>query len=132
MDNRQKGEIARLKVMLRAAELDAGVSVPMTEVRYDCILDWHGRLYRAQVKYADAHTGRGVGAVFLNLSKGDKFKKLYQDNEIDALLVYLPKTDKVYWFGPEVFHGKRGLYIRYEVARNGQKKNVLLAEDHVW
>lgn len=132
MNNRQKGEIARLKVMLRAAELDAGISIPMTDVRYDCIIDWRDKLYRAQIKYADAGAGHSVGAVFLNLCKGDKMKKQYQSDEIDVLLVYLPKTDKVYWFGPEVFHGRRGVHIRYETPKNGQKKNLLMADAHEW
>lgn len=132
MDNRQKGEIARLKVMLRAAELDASISIPMTEVRYDCIVDWHRRLYRAQIKYADAGTAHSEGAVFLNLCKGDKIKKRYWDDEIDILLVYLPKTDRVCWLGPEVFHGRSGLYIRYDMPKNGQKKNILMAKDYLW
>ncbi len=132
MDTRQKGEIARLKVQLRAAELGAVVSVPTTEVRYDAVVDWAGRLYKAQIKYADATHPSCSGAIFLNLSKGDKTKKQYLDTEVDVVLVYLPTSDTVYWFGPEVFHGRHNLSIRTAPTKSGQSKGCLMAEEHVW
>ena len=132
MDTRQKGEVARLKVQLRAAELGAVVSIPTTEVRYDAVVDWAGRLYKAQIKYAGAIYPFCSGVIFLNLCKGDKIKKQYLDTEVDVVLVYLPTSDSVYWFGPEVFHGKHNLSIRMEPTKSGQSKGCLMAANHIW
>lgn len=103
----RKGQVAMLKVQLRANELGATVSLPTVEGRYDLIVDLQGRLYRAQVKYAGAVTKNGArGSVHLSLRKdtrGNKRTKLYRKEEVDVLLVYLPKIDEVLWIDPEFF-----------------------------
>ena len=95
-------------------------------------MDWAGRLYKAQIKYANTAYPAGSGVIFLNLSKGDKIKKQYLDTEVDVVLVYLPTSDIVYWFGPEVFHGKHNLSIRLERTKSGQSKGCLMAKEHIW
>ena len=48
----QKGEIAQLKVQLRAAEKGVTLSKPLIDSRYDFIRDDGRKQERAQVKYA--------------------------------------------------------------------------------
>jgi|SRR5581483_2035856 hypothetical protein len=129
MNTREKGEYAKLKIMLRAAELGFAVNLPTTEMRYDMVLEKDGRFMRAQVKYADGVPGHASGSVPLALHRRGK---LYMDGEIDVLLVYLPKLDQICWFGPEVFHEKEVLYIRYEATKSGQTKGCLMAQDYLW
>ncbi len=51
MTNHDKDMLACLKVEMRALLLGAVVSRPITDfARYDRVIDWEGRLYRAQVK----------------------------------------------------------------------------------
>jgi hypothetical protein len=53
-DQMRKAEIAMVKVGLRALQVGAFVSKPIFEgARYDYIIERDGKLYRAQVKYAD-------------------------------------------------------------------------------
>jgi PD-(D/E)XK endonuclease len=53
-DQIKKAEIAMVKVGLRALQVGAFVSKPIFEgARYDYIIERDGKLYRAQVKYAD-------------------------------------------------------------------------------
>ena len=68
----------------------------------------------------------------VNLRKGDRGERTYTSEEIDVLLVYVACTDQVCWFGPDVFHGKTGLQIRFCPAKNGQTKNCIMIENYVW
>lgn len=129
MNTREKGEYAKLKVMLRAAELGYTVNLPTTEMRYDIVLEKGGHFFRAQVKYADGIPSHASGSIPLALHRRGK---LYMDGEIDALLVYLPKIARLCWFGSDVFHEKEVLYIRYEATKSGQLKGCLMAQDYFW
>jgi hypothetical protein len=134
-DQMRKAEIAMVKVGLRALQVGAFVSKPIFEgARYDYIIERDGKLYRAQVKYADGKHKKTVGAVQVNLRKQIKKNKNqpYSDSEIDVLVIYIPKIDKICWFGPEVFCGKQNLSIRIAPAKNGQVKGCLAAEDYLW
>jgi PD-(D/E)XK endonuclease len=133
-DQIRKAEIAMMKVSMRALQTGAFVSNPIFEgARYDYIIERDGKLYRAQVKYADGKLG-SAGAVYLNLRKQIKKNKNcpYNESEVDVLVVYVPKIDKVCWFGPEVFCGKQGLAIRISPAKNGQIRGCLAADDYLW
>ncbi len=129
MNTRDKGEYAKLKVMLRAAELGYTINLPTTEVRYDIVLERDGRFHRAQIKYADGSAGHASGSTPLALHRRGK---LYLDGEIDALLVYLAKMDKICWFDSEILHNKEVLYIRYAPTKSGQQKRCIMAQDYFW
>jgi len=134
-DQIRKAEIAMMKVGMRALQVGAFVSKPIFEgARYDYIIERDGKLYRAQVKYADGSHKRTVGAVQVNLRKQIKKNRNcpYNDREIDVLLIYVPKLDKICWFGPEIFCGKQNLSIRIAPSKNGQIKGCLAAEDYLW
>ena len=137
MDTNDKGEYALLKVKQLALERNILLSEPtMPNCRYDLIVDCGERLVRAQVKWADGKTSQSSGAVYLNLRKitrGNKpGKQFYTAKEVDVLLVYLPKIDKILWFESEHFHGKTALSIRIALSKNNQAKGCLIAEDHIW
>lgn len=137
MDTNDKGEFALLKVKQIALERNILLSQPtMANCRYDLIVDCGERLVRAQVKWADGITSKCSGSVALNLRKitrGNKpGKQFYTSKEVDVLLVYLPKIDKVLWLESPYFHGRTALTIRYEPSRNCQIKGCLMAEDFVW
>ena len=128
MTTNSKGLLAQLKVELRATELGATVSRPVGEFsRYDLIVDWMGKLYRAQVKYADGVVSQCSGSVAVSLRKKEK---CYTSSEVDVLLVYIPQLDKVCWFGSEVFHDKQNLYVRISDSKNGQIKGCLPGQSH--
>jgi hypothetical protein len=134
-DQIRKAEIAMAKVCMRALQLGAFVSKPVFEgARYDYIIEHGGKLYRAQVKYADGRHKSTNGAVVLNLRKQIKKNRnhTYDENEIDVLLVYVPKLDRVCWFGPEVFSRKQCVSIRLVPAKNNQVKGCIAAEDYLW
>jgi hypothetical protein len=131
----RKAEIARLKVESRALELGVICSRPSVEgTRYDCILDIAGKLYRAQIKYCDCAAGNSSGAVQLRLKSniGKGAARCYTEEEVDALLVFIPSIDRICFFPQEVFCGKAGLTIRLKPTRNGQLKGCVVASHYVW
>jgi hypothetical protein len=137
MDSNDKGEIALLKVEIRAAEQGIVVLKPTTSHRrYDIVLDCGGRFYRAQVKWAGSKSVKAADSFLLDLRKvtcgGQRSKLFYSQNEIDVVLVYLPNLDKVLWLGPEIFHGRGNLTLRTAPVKNSQTKKCLMAADYIW
>ena len=131
----RKADLARLKVEMRALELGIICSRPVVEgTRYDLILDQDGKLYRAQVKYGNGSSTKCKGVVQINLRKAIRREKNqpYTDKDIDILLIYVPKIDKVCSFGPEIFNHKSSLSIRISPTKNGQTKHCLPAENFFW
>src|ERR1051326_7542672 len=124
----QKGQIALLKVQLAAARNGALVFLPSVPCRYDLVLDYKGKLYRAQVKYADCKAQNSEGALRLDLRRR---KRCYTRDEVDILLVYIPQIDTVCWFEPEVFDNTINLQLRMLPARNGQQRGCLMVEKFV-
>ena len=134
-DQLKKADIARLKIEMRALELGVICSRPVKEgTRYDLILDTGKKLYRAQVKYGNGCSSKATGAVQVNLRREIRKEKNrpYSQDEIDVLLIYVPKIDKICWFGPEVFNAKSSISIRITPTKNGQLKHCLHAEKHFW
>lgn len=130
----QKGEIAFLRCALRAVEKGMVVSRPTVDTRYDAILDTGKKLLRVQVKYADGKSTHAAGSVVVGLKKTNRRgeTKSYTKDEIDALLVFVPKIDAVLMFAPKDFHGKNEITVRLEPPKNNQKKSVKLAETFRW
>ena len=130
----QKGEIAQLKVQLRAAEKGVTLSKPLIDSRYDFILDDGQKLERVQVKYASGKAQNSQGSIKVNLKswEGRKLRRRYCANEVDALLVYIPQIDKVLRFEAGFFCARESFIVRIQPAKNGQTKGTLSATDFVW
>jgi hypothetical protein len=130
----QKGEIAHIKVMLRAIEKGVVLSKPLIDSRYDFILDNNEKLERVQVKYASGKAPHSQGSIKVNLKswEGRKLRRRYCANEVDALLVYIPQIDEVLRFEADIFCARASFTVRLEPAKNGQTKGVLNAKDYIW
>ena len=129
-----KGQLAVSKAELRAFELGYLPSRPLFDARYDLIIDDGKRLSRLQVKYADGKPVNTDGAVVVKLEYTNRKKKTYtyRDSEVDALIVYIPKIDKLCFFPKIIFIGKKKLSIRIALSKNNQKKRIIAAKDYYW
>jgi hypothetical protein len=129
-----KGQRAVLEVQQRALSLGYHCCVPTVEARFDLVLvSDSGKMFRAQVKYADRV--KGGGAVYLNLRKQTRNRgqaKPYLSSEIDVLLVYVPRMGEVLWIPPEVFSGRQSLSLRFENPKNGNFSNITDANAFIW
>lgn len=129
-----KGQLAVSKAELRALEIGYLPSRPIFDNRYDLILDDFTSLKRIQIKYADGKISNSAGSVSVKLDYENRRKQFttYQSSEVDGLIVYIPRIDKLCYFPLSVFQGKRRLAIRVEKSRNNQKKGVIWANDYYW
>ena len=129
-----KGQLAVSRAELRAFELGYLPSRPLYDARYDLIVDNAKKLLRLQVKYADGKPSNSSGSVVVKLEYQDRRKNIYtyQKSEIDGLVVYIPKIDKLCFFPNNIFVGKKKLNIRLDKPKNNQKKGVIAAEDYYW
>ena len=110
LSSKAKGQIAQLKVELRAAQLDYSISRPSTDCQYDLIVDT-GKLIRAQIKYCDRKASKSKHNLELKLDNKKSKRLYYESQHIDAILVFVPKVDAVLFFNGNKFHKKRYIYI---------------------
>ena len=142
MNNTQKGEIAKLRTEIRAAEKGWLSSRTVEGARYDLVLDDGEKLYRAQVKWAGSEMSHSEGSVSVELRRycgdGRNLKytrsksRVYGASEVDVVIAYIPQIDELCWFGPSMFDGKSTITVRFQPSKNGQKKGIVLAQDYVW
>lgn len=129
-----KGQLAVSKAELRAFELGYLPSRPLFDARYDLVIDDGKKLSRLQIKYADGKPTNTDGAVVVRLEYTDRRKNsyTYQNDEVDGLVVYIPKIDKLCLLPKSVFINKKKISIRIGKSKNNQKKGVIAAEDYYW
>lgn len=130
-----KGQLAVSKAETHAIELGLIPNRPSIDCRYDIVIDDGKKLWRVQVKYANGNPPCSSGAVIAKLAYETRHRKntyTYNSIEVDALVEYIPKIDKLCWFPCEVFVGKKILCIRLESSLNGQKKRITYANDYFW
>jgi hypothetical protein len=129
LSTEQKGQIAQAKVMMEAARKGYIAFLPISQLRYDLLLEREGSFLRVQVKYADSKSPHSEGAVRVDLRRR---QRLYTREEFDLLLVYVPQIDQVCCFGPDMFDNRHGLQLRLKATLNGQRRGCLIAQDYVW
>ncbi len=125
-----KGQRAEASVSLAAIRKGFFLSKPLYDGgRYDFILDDGSSLKKVQVKYAGSPTKNG--AVKVHLEKKNRNNKFtYQKGEIDLLLIFYEEYQVVLAFGPEQFHNKTAIQVRFQDAKNNSA--VLWWKDYVW
>jgi hypothetical protein len=94
--HKTRGDIAEALLIAIASALGFMISRPFSEnCRYDYILDWHGRLFRVQLKSAWTRGRRGLYQI--NFTCG-KPKLAYSCRDIDFFIAYIAE-------GPDVVPG---------------------------
>lgn len=134
MTSNVKGQLAVSKAEIRAFELGYIPSRPLYDNKYDLLIDKNSKIERIQVKYADGKSTNSTGAVVVKLEYLDRknIVHTYQEDQIDALVVYAPKIDRLCFFPKNVFVNKRKLNIRIASSKNNQQKGIIFAKDYYW
>lgn len=129
-----KGQLAVSKAEIRAFELGYIPSRPLYDNKYDLLIDKNSKIERVQVKYADGKSSNSTGVVVVKLEYIDRknIVHTYQEDQIDALVVYVPKIERLCIFPKNVFVNKRKLNIRISSSKNNQQKGIIFAKDYYW
>ena len=109
----------------------------MDGCRYDLVIDDGKKLHRVQIKYSDSVHAESCNSFRIGLRKRNgggngQSQRLYLESEIDAFIVYLPRSGKLYWLPQDVWLGKGEVCLRILPSENKQIKNVTLAQPYEW
>lgn len=131
---KQKGDFAELKVAADLLGRGCVLSFPFGEdCDYDLVADYHGRLHRVQVKYANSDgTMVPVRCRSHSLTKGKvRQTKHYTGEMVDWIAVYDQTTDRCYYCpSRELGDGRSTLHLRLMPARNGQRLGIRNAHEY--
>lgn len=122
-----KGDIGVLKVAADLVEKGYPVFTPVSATcPFDLLIEKEG-FKRVQVKYRNVNK-HGVVEAHLsrNVITNSKISRRKND-DVDILAVYCPQTNTCYYIHTDQFD--KTVSLRVITSKNGQSKNVRLAED---
>ena len=91
----------------------------------------HGYLLRVQCKWAARIHNVLLIRCYSSRRAIDGLRvRRYTNDEIDAIAAYSRDNDRCYLLPPELWAGRRSLYLRLEATRNNQKRLVNWAKDY--
>lgn len=127
-DTKRKGCVTELKVITKLIEYGE-VSIPYgNNARYDCILDYKGKLLKIQIKTAKQIDNNRFTVPFQNTAttRNINKKKKYTPEEVDFIATVY--KDKVYLF--PLIKSMTCMTISFNYPDNGMKSTIHLAEQY--
>lgn len=102
------------------------ISIPFNNrARYDCILDYEGRLIRIQIKHASLNKNGSYTIYMRNVrpTKNGYIRKPYNKEQTDYIATII--DGEIYLFNPE--YSKYGITVRkdYPISNTKQRINLL-------
>jgi len=128
----QRGAAAEAEIAAAAIRADLVVLRPLCDGgRYDLVIDVGEKLLRVQCKWA-SRQGNVLTARCLtsrHTPRGD-LRTTYSAEEIDAIAVYAPDTDRCYLLPIGEVEGMAMISLRLAPTGNNQALNVRWARDY--
>ena len=125
--------MAELAIELAATKLGIPVLKPVAEhCRFDLGFEINGQLHRVQVKNARLvreGTALAVSTETNRTTPRGYVRATYSEGEIDLLAAYSPDLDRAYLLPAHLVVRRRGIHLRLDPARNGQRACINLASD---
>ena len=126
----QKGAIAETAVAHEAIKLGVGVLRPLSDMRYDLVLDTGDRLIRVQCKWATRYGDVIVARLYGNRrARAGLRRSFYTPTEIDAFALYCADVHRCYFLPIDELDGRYTLQLRLSPPRNNQRALVRWASD---
>jgi hypothetical protein len=120
LNNRQRGHLAELAFMRKAASLGLPVAKPWNEgERYDFIARVHNICWRVQVKSVSR---KSVGRQHYRFKTCGRANTPYFATEIDFLVAYIHPEDIWYVFPASVIAGRKDICVRPGSKRSRYEK----------
>lgn len=125
MSTKLKGDIAEQAAIMKILELGWGIAKPIGDrLPYDLIADFSGRLVKLQVKCAWFNEKNQCYVIDVRRTKTNRrimLRELYNANDFDFALVYIPDLNIFYVFPVKVFISY-GSVITLVVSEKRQRK----------
>src|SRR5882672_11186915 len=126
---KSKGDVGLLHALADLGEKGWGVLLPLTEHEtFDLVAYREDKFLRVQVKYRAAVNGTIM--ITFTSSWADRHGThtlLMDKSTVDLVCVYCPDTRQCYYIDPKRYG--RTIMLRLRPTRNGQHKNIHLADD---
>jgi PD-(D/E)XK endonuclease len=126
----QKGAIAESAVAKEATKLGIVVARPLSDARYDLILDLAHTLLRVQCKWA-ARRGDVIVVMCRTNRRGTGgfIWRKYEFGEIDSIAADCPDTDTCYLLPLELSVDRSFVQLRLSPCRKNQRAGINWARD---
>jgi hypothetical protein len=130
--DQRKGDYALAKIFLECVERDFKFILAPEGLKYDCMIDAHGKILRIQSKFSGSCTDSVVKLklVASGLTRKGNTNTKYTSAQIDALLCYAACEDRLCWIGPEIFEHKTRLSVQRLPGKLTKSQRSL--DDLVW
>lgn len=116
LDFKQRGELAELAFMRKAAAMGFAVAKPWGDSdRYDVIIRIGKIFWRVQVKSV---WGKSLGRPHYRFTASGRNHRPYTADEIDFLVAYIFPEDTWYVFPVAVIEGRKFIYVRPGLKRS--------------
>lgn len=127
----QKGAIAEEAIAFAAIKFGVPVLRPMTDERYDLVLDLGDRFFRVQSKWAVCK-GEVVFIRCRRCRRGPEgfIDRGYQRGEIEAIAAYCAELDETYLLPLEMSVGRATVQLRRSPTRNNQRAGIHWAREY--
>ena len=123
----QKGNIGLSVFRAAALKKRYITSIADEGAIYDIIVDKQdGKLYRVQVKYRNINE-KGIVEVKFSTTLGKGQTTIYNTNNIDALVIYEPTTEKILWI-PSGYNNGKNFYVRFIPPKINNTKYITMCD----
>lgn len=133
LSSTQKGAAAEAEIAAAAIRLGLVVLQPLGDgSRYDLAIDTRRRLLRVQCKWGSRQGDVIVARCITSRHTPSGYRRTtYSANEVDAIAVYSPDTDRCYLLPVHEVEGCATISLRLGPTRNNQALNVRWASDYL-
>jgi hypothetical protein len=132
LSSTQKGAAAEAEIAAAAIRLGLVVLQPLGDgSRYDLVIDIGQRLLRVQCKWGSRQGDVIVARCITSRHTPTGYRRTtYTADEVDAIAVYAPDTDRCYLLPVQEVEGCATISLRLGPTRNNQALNVRWASDY--
>jgi len=130
-NKKQLGEIGERIAVGELSKYGLDILLPMSDnLPYDFVIFYNNKFYKCQVKTSTEITDSEALRFSLTSNNWQtKETKEYTANEVDIFI--LCDLETIYLFSYEEVNGKKNIYLRKTLPKNGQIKGIILAEDYI-
>ena len=128
---KQDGEKGERIVIGELAKFDIGVAIPLGEChRFDLIIIYNNKLWKAQVKSSKKHRPKRANVVEFNIKQcGTYGVRKYSKKDCDVMI--LCDYETIFLLKPEDFVNKSSFSVRYKPPFKDSRKDYKFFEKYV-
>lgn len=130
-NNKQIGEIGERVAIGELSKFGLDILLPMSDnLPFDFVVYTNNKFYKCQVKSTNERTDTGALRFSLtsnNWNTGVEYQ--YSENDVDVIICC--DLNQIYLFPFSEVKGKKNIYLRDDLPKNGQTKGINFTKDYI-